>query len=283
VPIENIFQLRDWQPPYRPDAIIEEGILLPQTATIIFGAAKSWKTMHSTHLAFCIASGLPWFGYKTTPANTFVHQVELPKLIDRDRIIKYANGRELWPNNIMFKTPTDQVLLDTTWGMNALAKDIEEVKARMPEPNRPLVVILDPLYLHMSGSISDSDDAKKFILNCNTLRNKYGITLIIVHHSRLTKVDNSGTVVDLGPEEAMGSSYWNNWVDTMIRFKVTNPYQGADKTEVSFALTRNAQNFLPRFTVQWYRHNLMPVVIERDDTNYDEPTVHNLVGSEQEL
>lgn len=274
--IDNLNQLRQWQPPYRPDAIIDEGLLLPGTVMMLFGAAGTWKTMSSAHIAFCIATGVPWFGFKTQPATVLAHQVELPKLLFKNRIIKYADGNKKATQNIFFQTPQDEVLLDTTMGTSALAKSVEEVKRRAADPALPVVVILDPLYMHMAGHISDEYDTRKFQRNVNELRRNYDLTFIIIHHSRLTRVDNTGAVVDLGAEEIMGSSYWNNWLDTILRVKVTNPFNGSDTIQNQFGKTRNADSFVPGFTVHWDRSCLRPEVIDREIYVEDEPSVRDL-------
>ena len=274
--IDTLYQLKQWEPPYRPDAIIEEGILLPNTVLMLFGAAGTWKTMNSIHLAFCLAKGEPWFGFKTTQATVFCHQVELPKLIVRDRVTKYSNGSRAVSQNLFFKTPADDLLLDTTFGLQQLMKDVEEVKRRATNPDLPLVVILDPLYLYLAGHISDEYEVKKFQQNVNQLRKKHNVTFVIIHHARLRRVDSSGQVVDLGAEEIMGSSYWNNWLDTIVRVQLVNPFTGNDIVHVSFDKTRNSQTFHPGFKVKWHRESLIPEIIERDIIVEDEPTVRDL-------
>ena len=274
--IDNESQLISWQPPYRPDAIIEEGILLPGTVMMLFGAAGTWKTMNTLHLAYCIASGLPWFGFKTAPSTLLSHQSELPKLLFKNRMVKYKHGNRVTSSNVFFITSPDDVLLDTTFGLGELTKNVEELQRRANDPKLPIVIILDPLMLYMGGHISDEYDVKKFQRNVNSLRRKYNATFIIIHHARLTRTDASGQVIDLGAEEAMGSSYWNNWLDTMVRIKVANPFSGSDIVQMDFGKTRNAQNFLPGFKVKWHRENLVPEVIARDIVEENDPTIRGL-------
>ena len=275
--IDSLSQLRSWQPPYRPDTIIEDGLLLPETAMLMFGSAKSWKTMHSTHLAFCLATGTPWFGYETRQSTVLKVQVELPKYQDKLRVMKYSDGNKSLPKNIFFHTPDQNMLLDTTWGIQSLVKAVEEIKKRTPAPDDPLVVILDPVYLLIKGSVSEEQDVKRLQLQLMEIRKQHRITFIIIHHSRLTKTDASGAIVDMGAEEIMGSSLWNNWCDTMVRCQLLNPYQGANITKVSFVHHRNAQLFHPAFTVKWNRANLVPEIIQRDIVEDDEPTVKNMI------
>ncbi len=272
--IDSIQQLISWQPKEQ-HATISDGILLPETRLMIFGQAKAWKSMLALHTAFTLANGSNWFGFRTAKTATFKYQVELPKAIDRDRVIKYAKGADSYPPNVFFKTPQDRVKLDTSWGIASFNKDIEEVKSR--SPNQQLVVVLDPVYKLIAGHISDEYDVKKFQDNIDESKDKYGYSVIIIHHSRLTRVDASGSVVDLGAEEVMGSSYWNNWCDTMLRVKLLNPHSGADLVEVSFELTRNAQTDLPSFQVQWSRSNLQPTVTKRNQVDTGgEPSIRNI-------
>lgn len=281
MPIDSLSQLRQWQPPYRTDSIIEDSLLLPETAMFLFGSAKAWKTMHSTHLAFCIATGQPWFGYETRRATVLKIQVELPKFQDKERIMKYAKNVNGSTPNIFFQTPEDDLLLDTTYGKQALMKYVEEVKRRTPNPDDSLVVFLDPVYLLTRGSASEELDAKKLILNLKEIRNKLHVTFVIVAHARLKKTDASGGVIDMGAEEVMGSSLWNNFCDTMVRFDLLNPYSGANTTKVSFVHHRNAQLFHPSFTVKWRRSDLTVEVVQRDIVEDEEPSVRDLIGREE--
>lgn len=226
--------------------IIDNGILLPETRLMIFGQAKAWKSMLALHTAFALANGSSWFGFRTAKAATFKYQVELPKSIDLDRVTKYTKGSDSYPPNVFFKTPQDRVNLDTSWGISNFNKDIEEVKSRCPDQH--IVVILDPLSKLIAGHISDEYDVKKFQDNLDESKSKYGYSIIIIHD---------------GDEEVMGSSYWNNWCDTMLRVNLLNPHTGANLVEVSFELVRNAQTMLPNFEIQWDRSNLQPHVTKR--------------------
>lgn len=280
MPIDTLSQLRQWQPSYRPDALIEDGLLLPGTTMMLFGAAESWKTMNSIYLACCLARGEPWYGYATKPVTVLMHQAELPKYQAKLRVLKYIDSNRKPSSNLFFYTAEDNMFLDTTYGVGVLTKQIEEVARRAPDQDLPIVVILDPLKHYMQGHISDEYDVSKFQRNLDPLRKKQVITFIIVHHARLTRVDASGQIIDLGAEEMMGSSYWNNWLDTIVRTKVTNPFTGKDTVNVSFGKHRNAQKFHPAFTVRWRRATLEPEIIQRDIIEDEEPSVRDLVGGE---
>lgn len=276
--IYSDYQYQKYEPPYSPDPLIEDGILLPNTVMMMFGAAGSWKTMNVFNLAYSIANGSPWFGYETKQATIFGQQVELPEPIHNERCKKFKWGNNTYSKNVFWHTPKDDMFLDTTVGIEQLRKHIDEVKRRAPDDSLPTLAILDPLYMYMSGDISNSYDVQKFQRNVNRIRRDLDVTFVIVHHSRLTRVNDAGEVVDLGSEELIGSSYWNNWLDTILRMKVTNPFAGANQIRMEWGKTRNAQNFVANFTVKWNRYNLVPEVIERDLIEDDEPTIRDLIG-----
>lgn len=276
--IDNIDQLRAWQPPFIPRPIIEDGILNPGTVMMLFAAAGSWKTMSATHLACCLATGKPWHGFATNRAIVFTLQVELPKNEAKKRSMKYIDGPgSIRTPDLFFCTPDEDMHLDTTWGIGELEKGLQELYKRRSSKELPIVLIIDPLYLMMKGNISDSYDTKKFIANVNRIRRDYALSIVVIHHSRLMQQDQTGTLQDMGAEELMGSSYWNNWLDTIVRLRVQNPYSGSDTVKVSFGKTRNAHIFLPDFQIRWDRATLIPEVIQRDIVNDEPATIRDLV------
>ncbi|KKL95769.1 hypothetical protein LCGC14_1851240, partial [marine sediment metagenome] len=197
-----------------------------------------------------------------------------PKAIDRDRVMGYAKGINSYPPNVFFETPTDRVKLDTSYGIMTLEKSIVEVLSRSPDQH--LILILDPVYKLMAGHISDEYDVKKFQDNVDMLLQKYPMTVILIHHSRLSKHDAEGNIIDGGAEDVMGSSYWNNWVDTLVRVKLTNPHTGADEVSVQFELTRNAYTFLPSFDIKWSRGNLQPKITRIHKLDFDDISTKRL-------
>lgn len=261
---ETIRELISWSPP-KVASLISSGILLPQTRMMIFGPAKAWKSMESFHLANCLATGQPWFGYSTTPCLPFIIQSELPKPVHRSRAEKFAKGisssNTTFLDSVITKT-IPYIKLDSGYGIGALDKEIALARDRFPEAH--IVLILDPLYKMLSGHITEEYDVRKLLDNLDDIKEKRDLTIVLIHHSRLTRVDASGNVIDLGPEEAMGSSYINNWVDTMVKVHLLNPHSGGNRVYMSFELTRHAETILPGFTVEWSRATLQPRIIARD-------------------
>jgi len=257
MPLENIEQLKLWLPPYRGEAPISDGILEPGTAMLIFGPPKSWKSITTIYTSYCIASGTDWFGYKTTACPVIVFQAELPKAVHKRRVCKFDYCTPI-PNNILFET-NRYCKLDTTYGRDILKSVILEAQARFPKQH--IVLILDPVYLLMSGKISEEYDVRRMLDNLNELRDNYNLSIILIHHSHKTRVTSDGAVVDTGADEIFGSGYFNFWCDTQVRLKRLNPFTLDNQIGFSFTLTRNAEKILTPFDVEWSRATLQPTVI----------------------
>ena len=199
---ESVAELLLWTPPpSRP--VIADGVLEEQSRLILFGMWDSLKSMVAMHTGFCIATGKPWLGYKTTTNPTLIVQLELPKVQNWKRIVKYCTGNHVAPKNLYF-IHDFQLKLDKDYSMKSLEQAILSTGAR--------VLIVDPIYKVLSGDISSSTDVLRFLDNMDGLIIKYGLTIILVGHTKKFTPDQ---VWNWG-QELMGSSYFQNWTDTAV-------------------------------------------------------------------
>lgn len=256
--IDNLDELEAWQPPYRGPDIISSGIMYPGTAMIIFGPSKAWKSMTTIYTGFQLSEGKEWFGFQTAPCVVFIYQVELPKMVFRKRMMKYKSHSPFKPTTLLCKTES-YVKLDSTYGKDSLNADIMKIEKRFP--NRHIVIILDPLYLLMSGHVSDEYDVKRFLDHLNELRSRHDISFILVHHTHKIRMTTEGEVIDTGSDEMMGSSYFNNWCDTQVRLERLNPNGLDNKVRITFPLHRNSEVVLPRIDIEWDRDTLQPKLL----------------------
>ena len=263
--VENLHQLIEWQPP-EISSIIGDGILLPETRLIIFGPAKTWKSMTTIHTAFTLATGKHWFGHATANCVPLLLQLEIPKAVFRKRVVKYAKGADSYPRNLFFMTE-HYLKLDTSFGLATISKALDIVSRVCP--NQHIVFIVDPLYKIVSGHINDPRDAQTLQDNFDQLKEKYHCSIIIVHHEGKQVITSEG-VVDRGPEAMMGSSYWNNWCDTAMSTELLNPLGEANRVEMKFELVRHAETVLEGFHIRWDRATLYPELVKKLHSSPDE-------------
>ncbi len=225
---ESLADLVAWQPP-KVKYIISHGILLPETRMIIYGRYGSWKSMLAIHTAFCLAEGRTWITYTVAPSKSLLVQTELPKSPFRDRVLKYAKGNEINSENIYFWTEVG-LRLDTPYGLAALDAELKE--------RQPQVLIIDPIYKTMTQDISKSVDVQKLLDNIDLEAHRYNLAVILIGHSgKKMYAQDSGIVIDRGADALLGSSYFQDWVDTII--SITD--LGNDSIRLDFEKYRNSE------------------------------------------
>ena len=245
-------ELIAWKPP-QIQWIIKP--LLPVAGKMmVFGLPKSWKSMLSYHTGFTISKGLPWFGFKTSKQAVALAQFEIGQAMVRERIAKYqahANGS---PGHDFRIATSLRFKMNTQYGFRELDQDIARLVPR------PMLVILDPMYRCFAGNIADPKEISGFLDNIDTLIAKYNTAFIIIHHNRKTQNSNEGPI-DRGAEEALGSSYIGNWVDSALSLRPKT--LGSSEIVMRFELLRHAEEELHPMTIVFERATLQPRIIEQ--------------------
>lgn len=297
----TITDLLEWKPPYHT-RIISAGILNTSNRMIIFGDEGSWKSILALHTGHCIARGSDWLGFKTYPSNVLRLQVELPMYIDRERLDKYCIGsrqiflakyshtepdkldaraaRYAYPGNYISRT--EQFLhIDESLGWESLLRNIRTCVTELPPA--PLVVILDPLYKLFNRDISAEVDVKPLIDKIDIIMEDkdlkdVGLSFIIVHHTRKSKTDESGTPMAMGSQDATGSRAWLRWTDTILRIDPDPEDRTMTKVTATFTKHRNAEDVLPIIRLRWNRDTLHPQILQRLMPRYEDEEEMELRG-----
>jgi len=238
---QNLNELLAWQPPHQ-SYIIDQGILLPQTKLILFGRWQTWKSMLAMHMAFTLATGKPWFGYKTTPSSVYTLQTEIPKALFQKRTKKFVEGNKLYPDNLYFRTE-HYIKLDKAYGGADIEKELQET--------HPQVLIIDPIYSIMSGKIVDEYDIRKLTDWLNLMIDKYKVAIVLIHHDRKPMI--VGGEIYSSADDMFGSSILQDWCDTSIRTIRTDK---DGEVILSFEKVRHAEEEIKSIKIQVVRSNL---------------------------
>lgn len=233
MPVETIAELVAWQPE-SIQSIISDGLLPKGGKLIFFGPMKSWKSMLAMNLSSSIALGESFMGFDCAQQSVMLLQLEIGRAQYRERIIKYLAGRGLAPDDLSGVKiwSTYHLKLDRDHGRNVLER---ELVAHMPD-----VLIIDPVYKILTGRVTDSYDVSRLLDNMDLMIDRYGISLVLIHHSRQAILDSSGKVVDRGIEELMGSTYFGNWADSIISTRVEEEGEQYDWVRMKFEALRHA-------------------------------------------
>lgn len=301
----TIQDLLAWTPPkqYR---IISGGVLNIKNRMLIFGDEGSWKSILALHTAHCIARGSRWLGFYTYPANVLRLQVELPMYTDRERTEKYCAGSKqiyiardghqevssaeldrLDTRATDYAYPlvvnrTEQFIhIDESSGWESLRRNIQTCITELPP--LPLVVILDPLYKMFNRSLSEATDVKPMLDKIDLImedasKSIPGVSFIIVHHTRKTKMDDSGRPIFQGSQDATGWRGLVQWADTVLRIDPDPSDSTLTKVDATFTKHRNAEDVLPKLVLRWNRDTLHPQILSRMLPRYEEDEELELRG-----
>jgi RecA-family ATPase len=133
------------------------------------------------------------------------------------------------------------IKLDRDSGMKDLIRNVEKVN--------PKVLIIDPIYKFTTGS--EESTLLHFVDNMDLLISKYGMTIVLVHHSRKPKMALSGDIVDQGGSELRGPVI-EQWADSIIRIQGS---LDSDERVLDFEL-RHAEQMIAPITVKLDRQRL---------------------------
>lgn len=149
--------------------------LLPdsrQAFSIICGRPEIGKTNLSLYLAFCIATGTPFFSFKTAQCEVGYLFMEGGKFQIGDRIRKLSQHFKGIPDALHIQVLDPTPL--TPAGAIKLAELIAGVR----------VVIIDPLKFLIPGDYMKPTDVMKGLTTLLKLQNDYHFTSILVGHIR---------------------------------------------------------------------------------------------------
>jgi len=282
--------LAEWKPP-PIRSIIWDGVLDVGHRLQIFGDEGSWKSMLALHMAYCVAGGHRWLGFKTSPANVLYIQGEMGMNSVRTRTLKYCEGTKriflakpaqvpneeeraeeiAYPSNVTTHV-TDFLHLDEKAGVTSLRRMLDTII--MFSPNLPIVLIIDPLYKMFHHDLTVGKEVTYFCENMDMLLHDYNLekdgfrrqlALVYVHHSRKAGIDEAGNRTHQGSEDSFGAKQLAWWSDGIINSALDEK----DETKTTVILTftkhgRDAEGFLPKLIrLRWHKETLHPLITHR--------------------
>jgi len=215
IPFETFVSKRIEAPKWLVKDIWQSG-----TYGMIAGEPKTYKSVQATDLALSVASGRPYIGQFPVEISgpVLYIQEENNEQTVQDRVFKTAYSK-----GMLTSTPGGWALADdlplyfsNNYGVDLTAKDSRELIEATIEKLKPVLIILDPLYM-MLGQV-DENSAKEVgdVLRWLTyLRNQYNVAIMICHHY------NKGGTSARGGQRVRGSSAFHAWVESALYIKST--------------------------------------------------------------
>jgi hypothetical protein len=160
--------------PPRAD-IIGRG-LLPRAGLLVNGGApKLGKSLVLGNALLQRARGRTWLGFPTDPGVSLIVQSELRAQVVADRFrTMLKDDPDPVPKDRVHVKARRGVMLDEPDGLGQIAAWIEETGADL--------VGIDPLARHMAGDENSNKDMSKVVRAVDSLIERYGVAVWIVHH-----------------------------------------------------------------------------------------------------
>ena len=185
------------------------GVLSQQDKIVCFAAPGVGKSILAQQLASCLVSGKRFLHFDV-PVNDDARVLYVAGEGDVDEL--QSRGRRMGESlpvgeNRLWYWPYPNLPMNTAAGFRQLVVFALDV--------RPLLVIFDPIYALMKGSMREDEDAGDFLRNMNRLQQVTGAAVMLTHHTHRPVRDDAGDVVEEGPESYFGSILWHAWARTM--------------------------------------------------------------------
>ena len=186
-----------------------ENLLFERDNTILLGKEKSSKSILALQMACALSSGCPFLNSFNVPKPVDVVYLQAEGKLSgtRDNLLNMSRIVDVDLDRLMFLY-YPSIPLDTKIGYTEIVSQINSWK-------RPEVIIIDPLYMAMSGDLKDDVASRRMVENMRMLSETYQATLVLVHHAH-RPVRREGVTINEGDDAIFGSFVWKAFPDNLI-------------------------------------------------------------------
>jgi len=163
----------------QPEWLID-GLIEVSTLAMCFGAAGSGKSFAVLDMALCIASGTPYHGHEVQQGSVFYIAGEGLSGMSR-RAAAWQKHHEVGKGQAQFYLSNRAVIMSDPDAVDVLRAEIATL---VQVAGKPRLLVIDTLARSLGGaSENDGKDVNEFIVACDSIKEEYGCTVMLVHHS----------------------------------------------------------------------------------------------------
>jgi len=227
---------------------------------LLVAKEKIGKSILALQLACNLSSGTPFLDTLeiTKPVKVWYFATEGKDNDIKQRLVNMTKVIPMNKNNfklicsagLRINTPEDY------GGMTSLLKRYKD--------ELPKVIIIDPLYMAVKGSLKDDNVINDFTHIMRRVAEACDASILIIHHSKRPFRMTDGSIMTLGDDEIFGSAFLKASVDHVFYMgNMTHTLHKFLKCE-----TQRSGNIID--TMELRLHELSPLYFEQIETSKDE-------------
>lgn len=216
-------------------------ILHHKDCVILAGKPKSGKSVLLFQLICSLTSGAPFLDEFEVKKKCKVLYIQLEGSLgdsqDRMRRMMMKIPMERENFSIMFSPPLN---LNNP---QKIQEFIDHIKEKMPEVD---VIIIDPIYFAMAGSLSDDESVRNFTGNLRILQDTFNCAIILAHHFKKARKDKEGFILPTDDDDIFGSVFFQAWITHQFLFD----YDKVSKTRTLQCNVQRSGKIMERINLQ---------------------------------
>jgi RecA-family ATPase len=193
-----------------------EHVLREKDTVLFVGDKKAGKSLLIQQVMCSLTSGQAFLDRFKILRPCKISYVQLEGEIEdtQDRVSRLMANVEFNPKHF-------QILYYPTIQLEQ-REAAEQLYKAILDHHHPDVLIIDPLYCAMGGSLSDDEAVRGFLGNVRWIKGMLNCAIIIIHHTHKLRMDRTGAVMNEGDDAAFGSVFLAAYADFVMLFVYNN-------------------------------------------------------------
>lgn len=162
-----------------PDWIVEDLIEAEATCSI-FGPPSSYKSFAALDLAACIATGFDFHGHEIKKTGPVICVAGEGRRGIVRRLTAWSIRYDIDLKDAPLYISKRAIPFGSDQALGSVIPELDEIAETY---GKPVLIIIDTLSRNIDGDENSSLDMPRFVKAVDDLRNRYGASVLIVHHS----------------------------------------------------------------------------------------------------
>lgn len=186
-----------------PKQPVVDGILYERDLTVISAHPGVGKSILALQLACNLTTGTPFLDTYDIPRpmNVLYGQTEGDRAETMNRI-KHISKAVKFDQDRFFHFNSPGLALNTDEGFQAFSDNIQRPGIKYD------VMIIDPLYTTVKGTLSSDEVATDWFRNVRRIRFQHNCAILVLHHEGKEMVTQKGQKISKETTDVFGSTFW---------------------------------------------------------------------------